>query len=127
MFRPHLRKSRRFLLVTALVAAVALVFAAAAYAVGSSVSPASQGAQGGTYVNWTGRWSGTPNFTVDFFFGDGSSPAHVPPTNQTSSPFSHPFYPCFETTYTQKLKVTDALGLQSTSQSQTIVQPGNIC
>ena len=112
MFRPHLRESRRFLLVTALVAAVALVFAAAAFA--ASISPEQQTAQGGTYVNWSAYWSGTAPFDVTFTYGDGSTPGSLQNTYQTYSPFSHPFYPCYETTYYQKLKVTDHLSLVST-------------
>lgn len=119
------RKSRRFLIITALVAAVALVFAAAAYA--ASISPETQTAQGGNYVNWTGYWSGTSPFDVTFAFGDGTSAPEQNPDYSTSSGFSHPFYPCYETTYTQKLKVIDHLGLVSTSQSLTTVNPGNIC
>lgn len=126
MFRSHhLRKSRRFLLITALVAVVALVFAAAAFA--ASISPYQQGAQGGDSVTWTGYWSGTSPFDVTFHFGDGSS-SGLSNTYATSATFGpHKFYPCYETTYTQTLDVTDHLNLHSSYQSETIVNPGSIC
>jgi hypothetical protein len=127
MFRSHLRKSHRFLLTTTLVAVVALVLAAAAYAIGSSVSPESQTGTGGIQVSWTGNWSGVSPFDVYFYYGDGAANKHLANTNATSSRFVYTFYPCNETTYTQTLQVTDHLGLNSASQSQAQIQPGNIC
>jgi hypothetical protein len=66
-------------------------------------------------------------FNVTFGYGDGSSATPLSGTTLTSKTYNHQFYPCFETTYTQTLKVTDHLGLVSTSQAQTQVQPGSIC
>jgi hypothetical protein len=53
------RKSRRFVLVTTVVALAALVLAAVAYAVSSSISPETQFAHGGDTVSWFTTWSGT--------------------------------------------------------------------
>lgn len=71
-------------------------------------------------------WSGTSPYTVTFYYGDGTN-TPLPPTNSTSHTFTDQFYPCYETTYTQTLKVTDSLGLKSSDQSQTTVNPGSIC
>lgn len=119
------RKSRRFVLITTLVAVAALVFAAAASA--ATVSPETQTVQGGDNVYWTGYWSGTSPFDVTFYFGDGAYYG-LPRTISTQYRFGpHQFYPCYEHTYYQTLDVTDANNLFSSYEAETIVNPGSTC
>jgi len=127
MFRSHLRKSRRFLLITTLVAVVALVLAAAAYATGANISPESQVGHSGVQVSWTGSWSGTSPFDVYFYYGDGGANTHLSNTSATSHTFHYTFYPCIDTVYYQTLEVTDHLGLNAGAESEVQVLKGDIC
>jgi hypothetical protein len=126
MFRLHFRKSRRFLLITTLAVVAALVFAAAAYATGANISPEAQVGHSGSAVSWTGSWSGTSPFDVDFFYGFGGANTayHLSALNH---PFSYTFYNCVDTVYYQTLQVTDHLGLQAGAESDVQVLKGNIC
>jgi hypothetical protein len=127
MFRSHLRKSHRFLLITTLVAVVALVVAGAAYATGASISPESQVGHSGVQVSWTGSWSGSSPFNVYFYYGDGSANKHLSGYGGTSSPFHYTFYNCVDTVYYQTLDVTDNLGLEAGAESEVQVLKGDIC
>jgi hypothetical protein len=127
MFQLHLRKSRRFLFITTLIAVAALVFAAAAYATGASISPETQVGHSGVAVGWTGMWSGTSPFDVFFYYGDAGSNTHLSNTSSTSHNFSHTYFNCVDTVYDQTLEVTDHLGLNAGAESEVQVLKGTIC
>lgn len=126
MFRPHLRKPRRFLLITALVAIVALVAAGAAFA-GVSLSPESQTVNSGDVTSWVGSWWGVSPFDVTFTWGDGTTPFTMNRWNATGDTFKHTFYTCYDEYYAQTLTVTDAANSTSSQSVHTTVLAGNIC
>jgi len=89
-----------------------------------SINPPSQSGTGGNTISWTGSWSGgTAPFSYTFFYGDGNSTSGS--TSSHSKGFTHKFFPCTPTQYTQTLRVDNDGPKQTTST--TTIQPGPIC
>jgi hypothetical protein len=110
-----------------LAMALLIALAGPASALVSSVTilPSSQSGTGGNTISWTGSWSGgTAPFGYTFFYGDGASTSGS--TSSHSKGFSHKFFPCSPTTYTQTLRVSDADG-PTQDTSTTTVAPGPVC
>lgn len=129
MLRRRLCTTRaRLGLVTIVVIAAVLAGAGIAYATSSGITPNTQTVHSGNQVSWTGTWSGTPPYTVDFYYDLGNSADHTHlVTSSTSHTFTYTFYDCTDTTHTQYLQMTDSDGLFSGSESSTVVIHGNIC
>jgi hypothetical protein len=111
---------RRVLIITGIAAALALAAAPAVLAASADISPNTQTHNHGIASNWTATWSGTPNYDVFIWYDNTKSyNISIINTSATSRGFSHAFWPCHDTTFTQEVDVyrhtTGALEALATS------------
>lgn len=110
-----------------LIAGASMVAAQPAAANSTSVAPATQSRAYGATFSWTGTWTGTPNFRVAFNYGNGDDVTLINSTSAKSRSFSHIFYPCGNSTYTQYLTVRDTNNLITQGTAKSTVSGGGAC
>lgn len=107
--------------------ALLLLFAAPAQAVTfANLEPESQSHAHGVSSNWTGTWSGGPClWAVYLGYGDGFSTSTN--TCLTSKSYSHTFWPCQNTNFTQTFRVTDQNGDRKIDNTTAFENGGTPC
>jgi hypothetical protein len=94
-------------LATGAAVALAIALSGAALATSANAEPETQNHGHGVTANWTLTWGGDNPFTVDWYRGDNTG-IFWPSTNAVNFNDSHAFWPCFNTQFTQKLRVWDS-------------------
>lgn len=119
----------KVLMAAVIVAGSAVVAAGApAWAVGATLTPNTQSINYGGTGRWTGSWSGGSPYNTTFTYGDGASTV-INSTTATSRAYTHVFYPCATTNFSERLSIT-AIGGGSTTASATAtthVNGGGAC
>lgn len=118
---------RKSLLAPSLAAAIVVASVMVVTATTTSITPSSQTHAHGVQSNWLASWTGESPYTVTWCYVNGVSCNAPFQTGSTSKLYSHAFYPCTTTTFTQKLYVIDFLGNGSTRYSSATEYGGNPC
>lgn len=91
------------------------------------LSPSSQHAYHASSASWGGAWAGNSSpFDGTFAYGDGTSTTSTNVT-YTSRGWSKTWYRCYDTTFTQTLRLVRNNGLKETNQSRTYYHGRGTC
>lgn len=110
--------------------AMSLLISAPVAAISGSLTPSTQSHGHGVASNWTGSWGTHPTYDVHFCYVTGTSEcaSWLLNTNLVTKNWSHSFYPCSTTQFTQGMYVyEDPTGVDELLTSKATESGGTPC